>query len=73
MSEPRVIERTVVERWEAVAGPVRCACGHEHYGRVKPAAQAPQWHVCEDESCSCTALRRAITDVAAGEGERGEG
>jgi hypothetical protein len=71
MSEARVIERTIVERWEAVAGPLACLCGHEHYGRVKHSAQAPQWHICEDEACLCRALRRAPT--TAGEGERGEG
>jgi len=58
--EPRTVVRTVTETWRVVSGPITClGCGHEHYGRVNGAyeRQAPQWHICEDPTCSCTALR----------------
>jgi len=57
--EPRTVVRIIEEHWRVVTGPIMCAgCGHEHYGRVSGAfgQQAPQWHICEDPECECTAL-----------------
>lgn len=57
MNEPRVITRTETVTWKPVTGPLPCQCGHMHYGRVRHGSQAPQWHLCEQEDCLCTALR----------------
>jgi hypothetical protein len=55
---PRVIE--VVTTWEAVAGPIPCGCGHEHYGRTD-GGMVPKWSWCENESCTCQSLH--VRDV----------
>lgn len=57
----RVIEEII--RWYPVIGPVECKCGHEHYGRRPESSRysssfAPQWHLCEEETCECRTLRR---------------
>lgn len=60
LTEARVVERTILERWTPIAGPIACLCGHEHYGRIMHSAQAAQWHICEDVECSCKSLRPAL-------------
>jgi hypothetical protein len=57
MTEPRTITETVTIEWRVVAGPIRCDCGHDHYGRTD-GDLAPQWRFCEDETCGCHSLRR---------------
>lgn len=56
---PRAIVETVTVRWIAVTDPVRCQCGHRHYGRVPSNnnKMAPQWNFCEDTDCQCRGLR----------------
>lgn len=66
---PRTIKEARTVEWRATIGPIRCRCGHNHYGRIPVVRNtgrvamgnypwAPQWGFCEDDGCDCTALRR---------------
>jgi hypothetical protein len=57
------ITKTITQHWAAVTGAYDCRCGHTHHGRQlyedgRLSHLSPQFSICDEATCPCSALMR---------------